>query len=367
MRTPTAARCDWHGGFTQRRHNLDGFQREYVSSIQLSGRALLIIVNDILDFSKIESGYLDIEEVPFNLCSIVAELCKLLTVFANQKNLKFTSEYDIDERLGLTISRNLATLMSGTIILELEEGVGSTATFTIPLKISSYCRLPQRSPVPSKLGFPFANHTSNTKPRLSRAESLPAIPYLPAISQVSVRQQTINQQISTSDTNHILPPYLHNAKSNTQGGIRFSGKERAGLLVLVVEDNAINQTIALKTIKNLGFQASAIWNGQEALNYLSNPRPSRPKPYVILMDVQMPIMGWDSSHDMDPLEVTRNLSSPRRAKDSMTDLKSPTMTASAIQGDRKKCLEAGMDGYLSKPVEKGKLEETLVYWAQKTC
>ncbi|KAB8293500.1 hypothetical protein EYC80_007807 [Monilinia laxa] len=493
MRTPTAASYLFDIPSLSEDTTLTASQREYVSSIQLSGRALLTIVNDILDFSKIESGRLDIEEVPFNLCSTVAELCKLLTVFANQKNLKFTYEYDLEESLevlgdpgrirqvlsnlltnalkftengsitiiakgkrlpqsngiendrievvflvrdtgigiskttldnlfkpfsqgdsstariyggtglGLTISRNLATLMSGTITLESEEGAGSTATFTIPLKISSYCRLPQRSPVPSKLGFPFADNTSNTKPRSSRAESLPSIPYLPAITQVSVRQQTINQQISTSGTNHVLSPYLHNAKRNTQGEIRLSAEERAGLLVLVVEDNAINQTIALKTIRNLGFQANAVWNGQEALDYLSNPGSSRPKPDIILMDVQMPIIdGYEatrilrtnkdfernSSHDMDLLEATGNLSSPRCADDSLTDLKSPSngakhkvttsqrrgkvrdipiiaMTASAIQGDREKCLEAGMDGYLSKPVEKGRLEETLVYWAHK--
>ncbi|KAA8566066.1 hypothetical protein EYC84_008670 [Monilinia fructicola] len=463
--------------------------------IQLSGRALLTIVNDILDFSKIESGRLDIEEVPFNLCSTVAELCKLLNVFANQKNLKFTYENDIESSLevlgdpgrirqvlsnlltnalkftengsitisakgkrppqlndiendrievifvirdtgigisrttldklfkpfsqgdsstarlyggtglGLTISRNLATLMSGTITLDSEEGIGSTATFTIPLKISSYCRLPQRSPGPSKLGFSFGNNTSNTKPRSSRAESLPSVPHLPAINQVSARQQFINQEIPTSSTNHVLPSYLHDAKSNTPCGIRLSAEKRAGFLVLVVEDNAINQTIALKTIQNLGFQATAVWNGQEALNYLSNPGSSRPKPDIILMDVQMPIMdGYeatrilrtnkeferDSSHNMELPGVTRNLSSSRCADDSMPDLKSPSngtkhkvinsqrkgkvrdipivaMTASAIQGDQEKCLEAGMDGYLSKPVEKGRLEETLVYWAQKTC
>lgn len=78
---------------------LTSSQREYVSSIQLSGRALLTIVNDILDFSKIESGRLDIEEVPFNLCSTVGELCKLLSVFANQKDLEFTYENEIEENL----------------------------------------------------------------------------------------------------------------------------------------------------------------------------------------------------------------------------------------------------------------------------
>lgn len=72
-------------------------QREYVSSIHLSAKALLTIVNDILDFSKIESGRLDIEKVPFNLSTIVGELCKLLAMFANQKGLKFVYDNFMDE------------------------------------------------------------------------------------------------------------------------------------------------------------------------------------------------------------------------------------------------------------------------------
>ena len=74
-------------------------QREYVSSIHLSAKALLTIVNDILDFSKIESGRLDIEKVPFNLSLVVGELCKLLAMFANQKGLEFVYDNFMDEEL----------------------------------------------------------------------------------------------------------------------------------------------------------------------------------------------------------------------------------------------------------------------------
>lgn len=76
-------------------------QRDYVNSIQLSAKALLAIVNDILDFSKIESGRLDIEEVPFNLASVIGELCKLLSMFAQQKSLEFIYENTMDEDLEL--------------------------------------------------------------------------------------------------------------------------------------------------------------------------------------------------------------------------------------------------------------------------
>jgi signal transduction histidine kinase len=74
-------------------------QRDYVNSVQLSAKALLTIVNDILDFSKIESGRLDIEEVPFNISSLVDELVKLLSMFTNQKGLKFNYENTLDTRL----------------------------------------------------------------------------------------------------------------------------------------------------------------------------------------------------------------------------------------------------------------------------
>ncbi|TGO35189.1 hypothetical protein BHYA_0167g00150 [Botrytis hyacinthi] len=483
MRTPTAGVIGMVD-LLDEDPTLTSSQREYVSSIQLSGRALLTIVNDILDFSKIESGRLDIEEVPFNLCSIVGELCKLLCVFASRKNLVFNYENEVDESLevlgdpgrirqvlsnlltnslkftengsitisakgkritdpgnngndtievsfmikdtgigiskttldklfrpfsqgdsstarlyggtglGLTISRNLATLMSGTISLDSEEGVGSTATFTIPLKVSSYCRYPRRFNTPAKLELSFTNNNSDS-------QSMPSTPLAlrPSSHRGQVKQQLINQQISTSETNHVLPPYLQNGDKNKDDGPKLPLEERGEILVLVVEDNAINQTIALKTVRNLGFQATAVWNGREALDYLSNPGPSNPRPDIILMDVQMPIMdGYEATkilrtnkeyeryleHDIQPLKPVKDLATARNSNLNESEMGSPTgstqtktksrlkdlpviaMTASAIQGDQEKCLEAGMDGYLSKPVEKKRLEETLIYWAQKT-
>ncbi|TGO88265.1 hypothetical protein BPOR_0173g00060 [Botrytis porri] len=287
--------------------------------------------------------------------------------------------------------------MSGTIALDSEEGVGSTATFIIPLKISSYCRYPRRSNAPAKLDLSFTNKKTGS-------QSLPSTPLAlrPSPHRGQVKQQLINEQISTSDTNHVLPPYLRNGDKNKESGSKLPLGERGEILVLVVEDNAINQTIALKTVRNLGFQAKAVWNGREALNYLSNPGPSNPRPDIILMDVQMPIMdGYEATkilrtdkeyekyleHDIQFSETAKILAPTKhsnlngsemdspastqtktialKSKSRLKDLPVIAMTASAIQGDQEKCLEAGMDGYLSKPVEKERLEETLIYWAQK--
>jgi len=122
--------------------------------------------------------------------------------------------------------------------------------------------------------------------------------------------------------------------------------------------SAINQQIALKTIRKLGFNVTAVWNGKEALDYLiaaDSPDPLHPKPDIILMDVQMPIIdGYRATHLIrhhSPYNIFAR------------DIPIVAMTASAIQGDREKCKKAGMDDYLAKPVKGATLEKMLVRWA----
>lgn len=122
--------------------------------------------------------------------------------------------------------------------------------------------------------------------------------------------------------------------------------------------SAINQRIALKTIKKLNFSVNAVWNGKEALDYLLEaPSPSHPKPDVILMDVQMPILdGYRATHLIRHHAPFSNLPM-------LKAIPIVAMTASAIQGDREKCQRAGMDDYLAKPVKGKTLERMLVKWA----
>jgi CheY-like chemotaxis protein len=142
------------------------------------------------------------------------------------------------------------------------------------------------------------------------------------------------------------------------------------------ENSTINQTIAITNIRKLGFSVTAVWNGREALSYLLSPSSSQPRPSIILMDVQMPVMdGYEATRILRTgREYTLEYDGPTDRKDSvgkegnrkggrLSDIPVIAMTASAIQGDREKCHEAGMDDYLAKPVEKAKLEEMLVKWA----
>jgi len=119
--------------------------------------------------------------------------------------------------------------------------------------------------------------------------------------------------------------------------------------ILLAEDSITNQQVALGMLKNLGLRADVVTNGAEALEALET------FPYdLVLMDVQMP--------EMDGLEATQRIRNPQSA---VPDHRIPiiAMTASALRGDREKCLEAGMDDYVAKPVRPVDLARVLARWA----
>jgi len=134
---------------------------------------------------------------------------------------------------------------------------------------------------------------------------------------------------------------------------------------MLLEDNAINQKVALNLVRKLGYKTHAVWNGQEALDYLSSccsssasvPSLASPTqthtPAAILMDCQMPIL--------DGYEATKRIRTDHRYS-VVKNVPVIALTASAIQGDREKCQASGMDDYLSKPVNKALLQGMLERW-----
>jgi PAS domain S-box-containing protein len=131
----------------------------------------------------------------------------------------------------------------------------------------------------------------------------------------------------------------------------ISNSTRSKLRILLAEDNLVNQKVATKQLKSLGYEADVVANGKEVLQLLEKV------PYdVILMDCQMPIL--------DGLETTREIY--RWQESSFASRRRPiviAMTANAMKEDRQMCFDAGMNDYLSKPVLKEKLAETLEHWA----
>jgi two-component system, sensor histidine kinase and response regulator len=164
-------------------------------------------------------------------------------------------------------------------------------------------------------------------------------------------------------TKPVKQSHLHACLSTLLGRRRTAGGPESGALltrhslsearrrsfrVLLAEDNATNQQVALRVLEKLGYRAEAVGNGKEAVRALEK------NPYdLVLMDVQMP--------EMDGLEAARAIRSGQtRAPNPGIPI--VAMTAHALKGDRKRCLEAGMDDYVSKPIDRGKLAAALEKW-----
>ncbi|KAL2041566.1 hypothetical protein N7G274_005948 [Stereocaulon virgatum] len=269
-----------------------------------------------------------------------------LTICKNVRSTSFQSKLLVD----LT---KLVELMHGEIELRSEIGRGTTTTFWIrfhlpqlrdavkPLADSKLVPISLRPQFSVTEGQYARQNTSSEQP-----QTLPVAPKHPAVVAA-------HHMRGLSAPSESLPTQGLTAEEQ-----RPQILDRKKIHVLVVEDNAVNQTIALKLIKKFGFSVNAVWNGQEALDYLVQPTsPEHPRPDIILMDVQMPVLdGYQATHRI-------RHHTPHSVIGDVRTLPIVAMTASAIQGDKEKCVRAGMDDYLTKPVRAKILEEMLLKWA----
>ncbi|KAK2749068.1 histidine kinase hhk6p [Colletotrichum kahawae] len=246
--------------------------------------------------------------------------------------------------LGLTICKNLLDLMNGNMTLESSLGNGTVATFWVPFS----------KPQGRQAGKPIVE-IGSLPDRLQSEMSVSC--------NSSEFEQLINTPPASGESSQFLTD-KHKSPSRrlsvrtppASDEEMLPAAERAKIHVLVVEDNAINQQIATKTIMKLGFKVTAAWNGKDALEYMAGAKDGKhAKPDIILMDVQMPVI--------DGYKCTHLLRHHVPYKAYVRDIPIVAMTASAIQGDKEKCTKAGMDDYLSKPVKSKTLERMLVRWS----
>jgi PAS domain S-box-containing protein len=342
-------------------------QKNYLEKAQAASTVLLRVINDILDFSKIEAGKLELESVPFRLKAVLADLfavagatlrdkpvelsvrsapevpdflvgdpVRLGQVLLNLTSnaVKFTEKGRVEVEvalaasgdgeatlhfcvadtgigmtpaqqaglfnaftqadtsttrkyggtgLGLAISKQLVELMGGHLYAASEEGEGSTFSFVVRLQCQSAEQL--AAAAPAEAG--------------SRGEPSPALESI------------------------------------------------AGVRILLVEDNSINQEVARELLERRGIQVDLARNGAEALRMIADADLAY---QAVLMDVQMPVM--------DGLEATRRI----RLIPDFERLPIIAMTASALTSERKLCIEAGMNDQVNKPIDVAELFATLSRW-----
>ena len=367
--------------------DLDDEQRDFVDTVRTSSDALLAVINDILDFSKIESGLLAIEDRPFSVrqtakealsmvaqqgsakglalgCDVAADVpdavrgdaARVRQVLVNllSNAVKFTDAGSVRvcvgaappigehpalafavedtgvgiapdrleavfERfaqaddstarthggtgLGLSICRRLVQMMGGEMTAESTLGEGSTFRFTVAVHGPADERpaAPPAAEAGGGVGAPAAPPAASEPPDAAPAD-------LPS-------------QASVMSTDAILP----------------------SARVLLAEDNPVNQKVAMLTLRRLGYRPDVVGDGAQAVAAV------RRHPYdVVLMDMMMPVMGG--------LEATRAIRADPGPHPAPAIV---ALTANAMEGDRQRCLTAGCDEYLAKPVAPKVLAATI--------
>ncbi len=327
---------------------LTGDQRECLETVQSSAASLLDILNDILDFSKIESRKLQLEAVPFSIAEMLAELIKPLEVRANQKGLAVKCHVDpgvpaavVGDPLRL---RQVIVNLVGNAIKFTERGhVAVTVTASPGTGDEVALQFAVRD---TGIGiaaddqaaiFEAFNQADGSTTRRFGGTGLGL-----AISSTLV--QMMGGRIWVDST-----PGEGSAFHFTS---RFTATDLAPLsrlrlapsapaqrvvprAVLLVEDNVVNQRVAIGLLQGRGHRVVVRANGQEAIAALDHAAFD-----VVLMDLQMPVMGG--------LEATAEIR--RREQATGGHVRIVAMTAHAMTGDRERCLSAGMDDYLPKPI-----------------
>jgi PAS domain S-box-containing protein len=342
-------------------------QREYLSMVRESGKSLLRLINDILDFSKVEAGKLDLDSTDFSLRYGINEMVAILGVRARQKGLELSIHIPpevpdallgdpgrLRQVLSNLVDNAIKFTERGAVVLKIENDSQSDEEVCLHFSVvDSGIGIPQEK---QQLIFEAFAQADNSTTRKYGGTGL-GLSISSRLVRLMSGKMWVESEANRGSAFHFTARFgLQNQqaeKAHLQGGGSDSaslaswqpGREgRQELRILLVEDNRINQILAQRLIRKRGDQLVVTNNGREALAVLESERFD-----LILMDVQMP--------EMSGIEVTAAI----RRKEKATGEHIPIIatTASAMKEDRDLCLEAGMDAYISKPIEREVLFETI--------
>ena len=337
---------------------VDPEQREHLETAQRCAYSLLGVLNDILDLSKIEAGKMVLERLPFNVHSVVEDCVKSQNTKAVQKrlDLKFETEADGDFDLvadPLRLRQIVANLLSnavkfterGEIRVRLKSVKRSDGKIHVEIQVGD-----TGPGIPAdKLADIFEKFTqadgSITRRYGGTGLGLAITRRLVEMHGGSVNVESELGKGSTFTVRmscEAAPPASDCASAAAKPA---EGRSlTSGAPLLLVEDNLVNQKVVLAILRKKGYRIDVANDGREALARLETPGSEY---HLILMDVQMPVL--------DGLEATRIV----RRNQRWAKIPIIAMTAHAMNGDRERCLDAGMDAYISKPVQPAHLVATI--------
>ncbi len=342
---------------------LDSEQRECVQTINASGETLLMLLNDILDISKIEAGALVLENIPYQLSECIHETLQILKPAAEKKGILLESE--CDSSLPSYIKGDPGRIRQ--VIMNL---LGNAVKFTEFGHVRLEARFNHEQNIlymtvedtgigipPEKLSHIFdkftQGDTSVTRKYGGTGLGLAITKQLVWMMGGELGVESAPGKGSTFWFSLPCEPVVfcpleeRNAASSAHAA-HASRKDASQARVLLVEDYSVNQLFAMKLLFKYGFtQIDLAETGEEAV------AKHRQTPYdIIFMDCQMPVMdGYQATETIRRLEESSGLHVPVIA-----------MTANAMIGDREKCLKAGMDDYISKPLKPERLRYIIEQW-----
>jgi two-component system, sensor histidine kinase and response regulator len=343
-------------------------QHEFAETIKTSADGLLSIINDILDFSKIEAGKMMFENVRFDLRETVTNAVALLAPRAQSKNIALTCSMaeQIDPKLVGDPTRLRQILLN-----LLSNAIKFTDQGEVALKITQVNETDQETGLHFSIRDTGIGMTEEVKTKLfqsfTQADSSTTRKFGGTGLGLAICRKLVELMGGTIGVNSIygkgstfwfILPYANQksaampvdegpAASHYLNSVQETSSPLPNhIRVILAEDNKVNQLVGLKQLKKLGYDnVHIVETGMEAVAaWQQDPE------VIILMDCQMPEMdGYQATQMIRELEVEGSLPRTRII----------AMTANAMQGDRELCLAAGMDDYISKPVEVSELNRAL--------
>jgi len=343
--------------------SLDFEQRENAETLHSSSENLLSILNDILDISKIEAGELAVENVAFDLETAIRQVVQLFVPITTDKGIDL--KIDKDDDVPCLISADLGRIQQilrnliNNAIKFTDEG-----SITVRLKTTSCDKSPTLylAVEDTGIGIP-KDKLDKVFEKFTQADASVTRKFGGTGLGLTISKQLVelmDGEIGVdSYENHgstfwfKIPLIIPNANTKAVNLYDENDDETGTdispeISILAVDDHPVNQVFIQKVLKKLGFKnIDLAENGEQALNYINHNTYD-----IVLMDCQMPVI--------DGYQATSLL----REKEANDERHLPViaLTANAMVGDKEKCIKAGMDDYLSKPVRPEKLKKIMAKW-----